>query len=75
MPLINRIIPFFLAVIILTFLVFGIVLFAYLILFCAVLGIIIGLVSWVRMRFQKPKVEKPDQPQGRIIDTDDWRKL
>jgi len=49
-------------------------LFAYLFLFAATVGIIFYLYSWVRLRFFAPK-KTPPHPAGRIIDSDDWRKL
>jgi hypothetical protein len=54
--------------------IFGMFLLAYLFLIAAVVGIIFYLYNWVRLRFFAPKV-KPQQPSGRIIDTDEWRKL
>lgn len=75
MQLINRIIPFFIALIIFAFLMFGFVLLAYLILFSAILGSIIYIVNRVRAHFITPDVKKREEPKGRIIDTDDWHKL
>jgi len=77
MRIINRIIPFFMAVFIFILLVSGFVLLAYLILFSVLLGIIVFVVNSIRARFAppKPKTEQPTQTQGRIIDSDDWRKL
>jgi hypothetical protein len=69
--------PFFVAVFILTFMVFGFVLIAYLFLFSIILGAAVYIINWIRMQFLPPaKPKEPPKPSsGRIIDTDDWHKL
>ena len=76
MPLLNRIIPFFIAAFILVVLAFGLVLMAYVILFAILLGTIMFAVNWLRHRFfPKPQPPQHKEPSGRIIDSDEWRKL
>ena len=74
--LINRLIPFFIAGIFLVAMAFGLVLLAYLFLIGEIAGMILFAVASIRERFFSPKKKvKPPQPSGRVIDSDDWRKL
>lgn len=75
MNIINRLRPFILAGILLALLAFGIVILAYLLLIGAVAGSVLFAITWIRERFFRPREIKPKQPSGRIIDSDDWRKL
>lgn len=75
MNIINRLKPFILAGILLVALALGMVIFAYLLLIGAVAGLVLFVISWIRERFFHPPEIKPKQPSGRIIDSDDWRKL
>lgn len=72
----NQLIPFILFGIAIVAFAFGIVLLAYLFLFGAIVGFILFLISWIRHRFFPPKTltKKPSQ-SGRIIDSDDWKKM
>jgi hypothetical protein len=73
----NQLIPFiFIGIAIVAF-AFGIMLLAYLFFFGAIIGMILFLISWVRQKFFPPKtiVVKPKNKSGRIIDSDDWKKL
>lgn len=75
MPLLNRLIPFVIAGIMLAIFAFGLILLAYLFLIGTVLGIILFAINWIRARFVKTTKKKPLKPSGRVIDSDDWRKL
>lgn len=76
MPLLNRIIPFFIAAFVFIVIAFGLVLMAYVILFAVALGTIVYAFNWIRNRFfPKPEPKPHKEPSGRIIDSDDWRKL
>jgi len=72
----NQLIPFiFIGIAIVAF-AFGVMLLAYLLLFGAIAGFILFFISWIRAKFFAPKTEvKPEQKSGRIIDSDDWKKL
>ena len=76
MRLINRLIPFLIAGILLAAIAFGLVLLAYLFLIGTVAGMILYAVAWVRERFFTPKKPaRPPKTSGRVIDSDEWRKL
>ncbi len=77
MKLTNRISPFIVAGIAIITLIFGMVLLAYLFIIGAAIGIVLFVINWVRENFFRNKKVKrsPKQPSGRIIDSDDWRKL
>ena len=75
MRFLNRLIPFLLAGIFLAVMAFGLVLLAYLFLIGTLVGMVLFAVSWIRERFFTPKKKQPLQPSGRIIDSNDWRKL
>lgn len=75
MNIIKRLRPFLLAGILLVALAFSMVIFAYLLLIGAAAGLVLFAISWIRERFFRPPEVKPKQPSGRIIDSDDWRKL
>lgn len=75
MRLLNRLIPFLIAGILLVAMAFGLVLLAYLFLIGAVTGLILFVISWIRERFFSTRKTKPTQPSGRVIDSDEWRKL
>lgn len=74
----NKILPFIFAGFAIVALAFGIMLLAYLFFFGALVGLILYLAALIRQKFFAPKgqLRKTNRPQsGRIIDTDDWRKL
>lgn len=75
MPIFNRLKPFILAGILLVVLAFGLVILAYIMLIGALAGLVLFAISWIRQRFFQTHEKKPPQPSGRIIDSDDWRKL
>lgn len=73
---IKQITPFLLAGIALVALAFGIMLLAYLLFFGAIIGFILFIISWIRSTFFPNKLPKQSPPKsGRIIDSDDWKKL
>lgn len=68
--------PFVVIGIILAIVFFGIMLLAYLFLIGLVLGSILYVIRLIRDKFfpsQKPKQQA--KTRGRIIDSDDWKKL
>lgn len=72
----NQLIPFLLIGIAIVAFAFGIMLLAYLFLFGAIIGFILFLVSWLRAKlFPKKTITQPKKKSGRIIDSDDWKKL
>lgn len=72
----NQFIPFILIGIAIVAFAFGIILLAYLFLFGAIVGFILFMISWVRNKFFQPKtVVKTKKMTGRVIDSDDWKKL
>lgn len=76
MRIIRQIAPLFFAAFILAMMMFGMVLLAYLILFILCVSSLVYIFNQIKLRFfpqQKPK--EPVKPSGRIIDSDDWRKL
>lgn len=72
----NQLIPFFLIGVAIVAFSFGILLLAYLFLFGALIGFVLFIVSWIRQKFFPQKtVAKTKKSSGRIIDSDDWRKM
>lgn len=75
----NRLIPLLLTACAIAAFIFGIILLAYFLLFCAIAGAVIYCILWIRNKFFPPKVisSKSDTKPtgGRIIDTDDWKNL
>lgn len=74
--LLNQLTPFLLIGIATVAFVFGLMLLAYLFLFGAIVGFILFLINWIRHTFFTPKSKTPTKKShGRIIDSDDWKKL
>jgi hypothetical protein len=74
----NKLMPFIVIGIAIVAFAFGIVLLAYLFLFGAILGFILFSIAWLRRFFSSKKskaVNSPQKKQGRVIDSDDWKKL
>jgi hypothetical protein len=73
----SQLIPFLLLGFAVVAFTFSIMLLAYLFFFGALIGMGLYLISWVKQKFFPPKnVTKPLKKRtGRIIDTDDWKKL
>lgn len=74
MRFINQIIPIFIAGILIAMTAFGLVLLAYLIFLLSCIGGVIYLFKQLQSKFAH-KSQKPSQPSGRIIDSDEWHKL
>ncbi len=75
MSLLKRLTPFLLAGVVLAVLAFGLILLAYLFVIGSLIGMILFIFNWVRERFFTPVKTSQPKPSGRVIDTDDWRKL
>lgn len=74
--LLNKIIPFLMVGIALVAFVLGIMLMVYLFLFGAIVGFILFIISWIRQRYFLPKPKtKASAKSGRIIDSDDWKRM
>lgn len=72
----NQIIPFIFIGIAMVAFAFGIMLLAYLFFFGAVIGMVLFLISLIRNKLFPPKaIVKPRKKQGRIIDSDDWKRM
>jgi hypothetical protein len=71
--LLNQLMPFLLIGIAIVAFAFGIILLAYLFLFGAILGFILFITAWIRNKFFPSK--KSIKPSGRVIDSDEWRKM
>ena len=72
----QQLIPFIILGIVIVALVFGMMLLAYLFLFGAILGLILYAILWIRDKFfSSKKPVKQKKPSGRIIDSNDWKKL
>lgn len=74
----NQLVPYiFLGVAVVAF-AFGIMLLAYLFLFGAFVGLVLFVITWIKQKFFSPKPPASLQSKtksGRVIDSDDWRKL
>ena len=70
----GQIFSIVIAAMIVVALIFGLMLFAYIFLFAALIGCIIFLVQKIRDKFFSARKVKKSR-QGRIIDSDDWKKL
>lgn len=75
--LLNRLIPFILAGILIAALAFGMVLLAYLFVIGALVGLSLYLINVIRQKFFAPKKKaaKPKPRPGRVIDSNDWKEL
>ncbi len=75
--LLRQLSPFILLAAILLILSFGLVILFYVILASIVVSLVLYVVNWVQNRFLKrpPKQPKKEQKQGRVIDSDEWRRL
>lgn len=71
----NQLTPFILMGVALVAFAFGIFLLAYLFLIGAAVGLVLFIISWIRHKLFPPKTNSPPKPSGRVIDSDDWKKL
>lgn len=74
----TQLLPFlFIGIAIVAF-AFGIMLLAYLFFFGALIGLILFIISWIREKFFSSKTTNAPvkkKSSGRVIDSDDWRKM
>ena len=71
----SKLVPFiFIGIAIVAF-AFGIMLLAYLFIFGAFIGLILFTISWIREKFFPNKKPLSMKKKGRIINSDDWKKL
>jgi hypothetical protein len=75
--LLNQFLPFVFVGIALVALAFGIMLLVHLLFLGAIVGAVLYTISYVREKFFMAKSPAPTQKKstGRIIDSDDWRKM
>lgn len=74
--LLRQIIPFIVIGIVIVTIIFGMMLLAYIFLFGAILGLILFIIRWIRDKFfSSHKITKRGKKPGRVIDSDDWKKL
>ncbi|MBX3708381.1 MAG: hypothetical protein KIT56_01965 [Gammaproteobacteria bacterium] len=72
----SQLIPFVLMGVAIVAFAFGIVLLAYLFLLGAIIGFILFIMTWIKNKFFRPTtIVKTKKTTGRIIDSDDWKKL
>jgi hypothetical protein len=72
----RQLLPFIFIGIALVAFAFGILLLAYLFLFGALVGIILFIISWIREKFFPTKnIITQHKKKGRIIDSNDWKKM
>lgn len=70
-PLVERLIPFFVLGIMIVIFVVGLVLLSYLLIFGALVGFILFMVSWVKATFFPSKQLTKTRRQGIVIDQED----
>lgn len=73
--ILNQIIPFIFLGIALVALSFSLMILFYLFLFGAVVGVVLFAINWIREKFFPPKNIDANKKSGRVIDSDDWKKL
>lgn len=72
----KQLVPFILIGIAVVAFFFGIMLLAYLFFFGATLGFLLFIITWIKEKLFPPKTPSVHKKHtGRIIDSDDWRKL
>lgn len=73
----KQLMPLVIIGMIIVALIFGIMLLAYLFIFGAILGLLLYIARWIRDKFFTPKKPVSHHPRqkGRIIESDDWKKL
>lgn len=73
--LFKQLAPFIMVGIILVVLFFGIMLLAYLFILGATIGLILFALRFIQKKFFPPKKVSKPRTSGRIIDSDEWKKL
>ena len=71
----RALVPFILFGIALVAFAFSVFILAYLFLVGAAVGLVLFLFYWIREKFFAPKPIPKSKTTGRIIDSDEWRKL
>lgn len=72
----QQLLPFIMLGVIIVAFAFGLMILAYIMIIGALLGAVIFMASWIREKlFPTKTITKPQSKSGRIIDSDDWRKL
>lgn len=72
----SKLLPFIFMGIALVAFIFGIMLLAYLFFFGALIGLVLFCIAYIRDKFfLKKKTVSKTKSKGRIIDSDDWKKL
>jgi len=73
--LFRQLLPFItIGIIIVTF-ALGLIVLFYVFLIGTIIGAVLFLISWIRTKFFSPKLPVKQTKSGRIIDSDDWKKL
>jgi hypothetical protein len=71
----KQITPFIFLGIALVVFTFGMILLSYLFIFGAAVGLLLFIVNWIKKRFfTRPSTAQPKRTQGRIIESDEWKK-
>lgn len=71
-----QLLPFIVMGMIIVLVALGLMLLAYLLIFGAIIGFVIYAVRWIRDRYFAPRtIRKRARKSGRIIDSDEWKKL
>lgn len=74
--LIQSIVPFIILGVAIVAFAFGVFLLSYLLLFGALVGLVLFIITWIRDKFFSPKMSKKHiKKSSRIIDSDDWKEL
>lgn len=71
----NQLIPFILLGIAIVAFAFGIMLLAYLFFIGAIVGLILFAITWLKAKLFPPKHVVKQHKSGRVIDSDDWKKM
>lgn len=73
--LLRALVPFILLGVAIVAFAFSVFILAYLFLVGAIVGLVLFIIYWIRETFFAPKQSVSKSKTGRIIDTNDWRKL
>lgn len=73
---IKQLVPFLLIGVAIVAFAFGIMLLAYLFLLGAIVGLTLFMIAWIKDKFsRKKKLPQKRPPSGRVIDSDEWKKM
>ncbi|OGT48105.1 MAG: hypothetical protein A3E82_07065 [Gammaproteobacteria bacterium RIFCSPHIGHO2_12_FULL_38_11] len=73
-PILTRILPFIMTLVMLIVFILGLFIFTYVFIFALIVGTVLFIVGYIRMRFFKPKQQTKatvEVKTGRIIEHDD----